>query len=466
MAIPFLADLPLFAGLSPEDLERLCAMAETVNIKAGDILIEEGSPGDALYIALSGNFEVSKRSGDRDVPIASSGPGDIIGEMSLLEQSARTASVRALEDSSLLKISRAAFEQLLLRSPQAALAVLHTVMGRLRNTELMLRQSEKMAALGTLSAGLAHELNNPAAAVRRSAGQLRDVVAHWQKTAARVSAAELSPQQVERINGLREELPLRSARPIQLTTLERNDLETAVQEYLEDGGAEDSWDLAPALVGLGFDVAELDRITEGLNPEQKVGILEWIGTGSTAYALLDEVKQGAERIAEIVKAVKQYSYLDQAPVQLVDVHEGLDNTLIIMKHKLKQGVSVHKDYDSTLPRIEAYASELNQVWTNLIDNAVDAMGGQGDLTIRTRKVDDRVQVQITDSGPGIPANVQSRIFEAFFTTKEPGVGTGLGLHISYNIITQKHSGDIRVESRPGETTFTVTLPLELPARKA
>ncbi len=465
MSVSFLADLPLFAGLSPEDLDQLYAMAETVEIKAGEVLIEEGSPGDTLYIVLSGNFEVSKRSGDRDVAIAASGPGEIIGEMSLLEQSARTASVRALEDSRLFKISRAAFEQLLLRSPQAALAVLHTVMGRLRNTELMLRQSEKMAALGTLSAGLAHELNNPAAAVRRSAGQLREVIAHWQKTTARVSAAELAPAQIARINDLREGLPMRTG-PAQLTTLARNDLETAVQEYLEDGGAEESWELAPALVGLGFDVAELGHITEGLNAEQKAALLEWVGAGSMVYTLLDEVKQGAGRISEIVKAVKQYSYLDQAPVQLVDVHEGLDNTLIIMKHKLKQGVTVHKDYDVTLPRIEAYASELNQVWTNLIDNAVDAMGGQGELTIRTRLMDDRVQVQITDSGPGIPTDVQSRIFDAFFTTKEPGVGTGLGLHISYNIITQKHAGDIRVESKPGETTFIVTLPRTLPMRKA
>jgi signal transduction histidine kinase len=192
-------------------------------------------------------------------------------------------------------------------------------------------------------------------------------------------------------------------------------------------------------------------LSDGLDPEQKAAFLEWLGTGSTVYTLLDELKQGAERISETVKAVKQYSYLDQAPIQLVDLHEGLDNTLVIMKHKLKQGVTVHKDYDPDLPRVEAYASELNQVWTNLIDNAIDAMDGQGEITIRTRGLDSRVQVKITDNGPGIPASVLPRIFDAFFTTKEPGVGTGLGLHITYNIIVQKHFGDIarnRGGSRP------------------
>jgi signal transduction histidine kinase len=465
MSLSFLAKLPLFTGLSRDDLERLYEMAETVNIKAGEVLIEEGSPGDALYVALSGRFEVSKRSGERDVPISACGPGDMIGEMSLVDQTPRTASVRAIEDASLLKISRTAFEQLLLQSPQAALAVLHTVMARLRNTELMLRQSEKMAALGTLSAGLAHELNNPAAAVKRSADQLRELIAHWQMTSARLSAAQLGPLEIERVNGLREALPLRAAEVARHDSLTRSDRESEVQEYLEQSGAEESWELAPALVRLGFDADALVALSDGLDPEQKAAFLEWLGTGSTVYTLLDELKQGAERISETVKAVKQYSYLDQAPIQLVDLHEGLDNTLVIMKHKLKQGVTVRKDYDASLPRVEAYASELNQVWTNLIDNAIDAMDGQGEITIRTRGLDSRVQVKITDNGPGIPASVLPRIFDAFFTTKEPGVGTGLGLHITYNIIVQKHFGDIRAESRPGETTFTVTLPLTLPARR-
>jgi signal transduction histidine kinase len=470
MSTAFLAQLPLFAGLSADDLDRLYDMAETVTLKRGESVMEEGSEGDALYVALSGSFEVWKRSGEREVIINRCGPGEIFGEMSLLENTPRMATVRAVTDSTLLRISQGAFEQLLMRSPQAAQAVLRTVTTRLRNTETLLRQSEKMAALGTLSAGLAHELNNPAAAVKRSAGQLREVIARWQHAAAHLSASRLDAGQIERVNALRSDLPQRAAVEQEMDALARSDAEYAVQTFLEDRGVEEAWELGPTLVEMGFSESELGELVRGLDETQTAALLEWLGIGSAVYALLDEVHQGAERISEIVKAVKQYSYLDQAPVQLVNLHEGLDNTLVILKHKLKQGVTVRREYDRSIPRVEAYASELNQVWTNLIDNAVDAMDGKGEIVIRTRGpkalegLDQRVQVEISDNGPGIPPEVQPRIFDAFFTTKEPGVGTGLGLHISYNIIVQKHYGDISVRSKPGETTFIVTLPTTLPDR--
>jgi signal transduction histidine kinase len=465
----FLRGLPLFAGLADEDLDRLCHMAKTETLSAGEVLMEEGSLGDALYVILDGTVEITKRSHERDLLIANRGPGEMLGEISLLEQTPRSATVRAAKDCRLLKINREDFQQLLTKSSTAAMAMLRTVTARLRNTELMLRQSEKMAALGTLSAGLAHELNNPAAAVSRSATQLRESLAGLQRHAAGLGALNPSLEAMAVVNALRIELPGRAASPVRLDPLARSDLEGEVGGWLEKQGVDQSWELAPAVVALGWDTADLERLTTPFTTAQKSVFLCWLATACSVYALLDEVSQGVGRISEIVRAVKSYSYLDQAPVQLVDVHEGLENTLVILRHKLKGGVTVVKDYTADLPRIEAYASELNQVWTNLIDNAIDAMNGYGELRIRTYRVDRPAEgsirtdlgVEISDNGPGIPSELKGRIFDAFFTTKELGKGTGLGLHITYNIVVNQHHGEIKVESQPGQTTFRVTLPVQL-----
>lgn len=469
MSQEFLRQLPLFADLSDEDLGRLYNMADIMTIRAGDVLMEEGSAGDALYVILDGEFAITKRAHDRDLWIANRGPGEVLGELSLLERAPRSATVRAATDCRLLRICREDFKLLLTRSSTAAVAMLRTVTARLRNTELMLRQSEKMAALGTLSAGLAHELNNPAAAVRRSASQLRDALAALQRHAAELGALNPSTAAMTVVNTLRMELPSRAANPVKLDPLARSDLEGEVGEWLEEQDVAEPWDLAPAIVALGWSAADLTTLIEPFTVTQKPVFLCWLATACMVYALLDEVGQGAERISDIIKAVKSYSYLGQAPVQLVDVHEGLENTLVILRHKLKGGVTVIKEYAPNLPRIEAYASELNQVWTNLIDNAVDALDGRGEIRIRTYGEqrpgdrDDRmdVVVEISDNGPGIPPEVQGRIFDAFFTTKEPGKGTGLGLHITYSIVVNQHHGEIKVASQPGQTTFRVTLPVQL-----
>ena len=469
MSQDFLRQLPLFAGLPEEDLDRLCDMARTETLPAGEVLMEEGGLGDALYVILDGTFEITKRSQERDLWIATRGPGEMLGEISLLERTPRSATVRAATDCRVLRICREDFEQLLTKSSSAAMAMLRTVTSRLRNTELMLRQSEKMAALGTLSAGLAHELNNPAAAVSRSATQLREALAGLQRHAAGLGALNPSPEAMAVVNTLRMELPQRATGPVRLDPLARSDREGEVGGWLEEQGVDLAWELAPAIVALGWDAADLERLTTPFTAAQKPVFLCWLATACTVYALLDEVSQGAGRISEIVKAVKSYSYLDQAPVQLVDVHEGIEDTLVILRHKLKGGVNVVKEYAPDLPRIEAYASELNQVWTNLIDNAIDAMNGQGELRIRTYGQDkpgdggtrSEIVVEISDNGPGIPPELQGRIFDAFFTTKEPGKGTGLGLHITYNIVVNQHHGEIKVESLPGQTTFRVTLPVLL-----
>jgi signal transduction histidine kinase len=450
----------LFAGLSEQDIDWLGRMAEPVYVQADEYLMREGEPGDALYLVMDGEFEVTKRSGNSDVVLAIRGVGEVFGEMSLLEQRPRSASARALKNSTLLKINQAVFNQLIETRPAATLSILRTVMGRLRNTEAMLRQNEKMASLGTLSAGLAHELNNPAAAAKRSSAQLRDLVSDWHRCAAELGMSGLTAPQNSLLDSLREEMIKRSLAPMQIDPLARSDRESELQTWLEDHSIDQAWEIAPVLIGFGWNAGDVAKLSQEFSPPQFAVVLRWLCVGCSIYSLLDEVNKSAERISEIVKAVKSYAFLDQAPIQNIDVHEGLENTLVILRSKLKTGVTVIRAYDPTLPRIEAYGSELNQVWTNIIDNAIDAMQGKGELKIKTRRQDECVVVEITDNGPGIPPEIQSRIFDLFFTTKPPGIGTGMGLHITYNII-QKHRGQINVESQPGATTFRVALPFQL-----
>jgi signal transduction histidine kinase len=425
-------------------------------------VLQEGEPGDALYVVLDGELEITKRQGGQDILLAVSRAGEFLGEMSLLEQTPRSASVRTLRESRLLVISQAAFQTLLSCSPSAPLTILHTLTSRLRNNESVLMQNEKMAALGTLAAGLAHELNNPAAAIRRSAAQLRDALTEREHLAAELSTLTNDPDRAKIVSTLQEETAKRTTTPIPSDPLTLSDQEDELQEWLEHHSVEQAWELAPVLVSFGWDRDELERLTEHFSTIQLPVVVRWLAASSSVYGLLEELAKSAEAISEIVKAVKTYSYLDQAPVQEVDVEESLENTLVILRPKIKAGISIARDYADDLPRIEAYGSELNQVWTNIIDNAIDAMRGQGELVLRTyTKDDDVIVVEITDNGPGIPPEIQPRIFEPFFTTKAPGVGTGLGMHIAYNIVVHKHNGQIQVASKPGETQFRVTLPRRL-----
>jgi signal transduction histidine kinase len=330
------------------------------------------------------------------------------------------------------------------------------------NQEMMLRQSEKMATLGTLTAGIAHELNNPAAATRRAAEQLREVSLRLEAAGQRLRAVSMTAAQQEALRALAARARERAGAPADLDALGRSDREAEVEQWLEARGLDDAWELAPALVGQGLEPAGLDRLAADFQGEALSAALAWAASLFPVYTLLDEIGEGSSRISAIVGALKTYSYLGQAPVQAVDLREGLDNTLVILRGKLKAGISVHREYASDLPKVQGYGSELNQVWTNLIDNAADAMGGKGRITIRTRRQDGWAVVEIEDDGPGIPEEIQPRIFDPFFTTKAPGAGTGLGLSTSYAIVTRKHGGQFRVESRPGRTLFTVRLPIQGP----
>jgi signal transduction histidine kinase len=328
------------------------------------------------------------------------------------------------------------------------------------NQELMLRQSEKLATLGTLAAGIAHELNNPAAATQRAAEQLRDVSARVEEASVRLRTLHLTVPAQEALRSLQQQARERAGAPGDLDALGRADREAAVESWLEERGARDAWRIAPALADHGLDPAALSRLAAVFEGEALVAALEWVAGWSAAYTLLHEIGQGSARISEIVGALKSYSYLGQAPAQTVDLREGLDSTLVILRNKLKAGISVHRDYGADVPKVPAHGSELNQVWTNLLDNAADAMDGRGEINIRTRREDGWAVVEIEDNGPGIPEEIAPRIFDPFFTTKPPGKGTGLGLSTSFSIVTQKHGGEIRVKSRPGLTRFTVKLPIE------
>ncbi|HET9590540.1 MAG TPA: ATP-binding protein [Anaerolineales bacterium] len=452
---------PLFNGLSDQELQQLMDDAEPVSLRAGEILIRQNDLGDCAYVVLAGEFEVQKQSGQSLIKIDLRTPGDVVGEMALLSRGPRNATVIAKTDGETLRIPQEAFEKLLASSSTVALTVLHWVISRLTQNEALLHQQEKMASLGTLSAGLAHELNNPAAAAQRSASQLGETQARWLGLTHRIEVAAFEENQTEWFHSFMQETARRFESPLKFDALEKIDLVDQLQAWLETNGTESAWELAPAMVSFGWNSEALEELKRQLSPALFHLSIQWLGTGCLMMGLLSEVLQTTERISQIVHAIKSYTYLDQAPLLEVDVHEGLENTLVIMQHKLKKGVTVKREYSPSLPRIEAFASELNQVWTNIIDNAVDAMSGKGELRIKTFEADNRVVVEIADNGPGIPDDIQTRIFDPFFTTKPPGQGTGLGLHISHDIVANRHQGQLLVESKPGETKFKIILPKQI-----
>ncbi len=448
---------PLFEGLSDEELQRLMDMAKPVSLRAGNILMRQGEPGDAAHVVIKGEFEIQKQTGQSVIKIDVRNPGDVVGEMALLSHAPRNATVIAKTDSETLRIPPEAFEELLLTSTTAAMAVLRWVMARLSQNESLLHQQEKMAALGTLSAGLAHELNNPAASAQRNAAELGRTLVRLQGLNHQIESMALKENLAGWLDSFMREASRRFSNPVKIDALERIDRVDELQSWLEENQVDAAWELAPALVSFGWSPEELENLHDSALFEVT---LQWLGIACLTVARVSEIQQASARISQIVQAMKSYTYLDQARLLEVDIHEGLESTLVIMLHKMKSGVTVRREYAPDLPRIEAYASELNQVWTNIIDNAIDAMNGSGVILLRTYAENDHVAVEIVDNGPGIPANIQSRIFEPFFTTKPPGQGTGLGLHISHDIVVNRHHGRLLLESRPGETIFKVLLPVK------
>ncbi|HEU4754981.1 MAG TPA: ATP-binding protein, partial [Armatimonadota bacterium] len=365
--------------------------------------------------------------------------------------------------SRLYRVPEEGFWQLLSACPAITREVMGTMAQRMQFLEATAQSQERLASLGTMAAGLAHELNNPAAAAHRASEHLREAVRSLQAQACLVSKSPLTGEQREYTTALQQELMERVACvegcAAALNPLEKSDREERLGEWLERSGVRDAWRLAPSFVDARVDAEWLQAAAQRLPPEALAPVVHWLQASLTVAGLIREVERSTERIARLVKAVKSYSYMDQAPQQRIDLHDGLEDTLTMLGHKLR-GLEVAREFDRSLPQVCAFGSELNQVWTNLIDNAADAAGDGGKITVRTRRENDRILVEVQDNGPGIPPEIEGRIFEPFFTTKGVGKGTGLGLVTSHRIVVGRHKGDLRVLSQPGDTRFQVRLPID------
>lgn len=449
----------LFAALNGEQTAWLIAHSEVVTFAAGETIFIAHEPAEALWVLLQGKIRSTLPVGGREATFETADqPGAWFGAVPVEEFTTYRASAKALDAARMLKIPRADVQHMLANGFPIAEHLLSGLSWGVQTVEALTRGQEKLTALGKLAAGLAHELNNPAAAVQRTAGALRRAIAAMQTAGPALVHAGITPEQADRLAGLvrprQESVP--AADP-----LARADLEDEIGTWLDEHGVEGAWDLAGVFVEAGYGRSDLDELGEAIPEAALPSAAGWLGGMLQSAALAGEIEAASERISSLVGAVREYTYLDRAVEQEVDVRAGLDQTLKIFGYRLR-GVAVTRDYDEDMPCITARGSELNQVWTNLIDNALDAMAEMREserrLTIGAHRDGECVMVVIGDNGPGIPAEVQPRIFEPFFTTKEVGEGTGLGLDISQRIVAG-HRGEIRVESRPGETRFRVSLPV-------
>jgi signal transduction histidine kinase len=458
-----LRTLFLFEALDDEQLDWLAEYGRVERHPSGPVYAE-GDDATCFYVLLSGAVALSRQvHGDQVEVTRTDQRGVYAGatQAYLGDQVPQVypTSLRAITDAEFFVLPADLFAAAMRKWFPMAMHLLEGLFFAMRNMQTIVGERERLLALGSLSAGLTHELNNPASAAVRATSVLRDRVTGMRHKLALIADGRLDGRQLRHLVDLQEKAVKRMAAAPQLTPIETSDAEDAVGDWLDDHDIAGAWDLAPTLVAGGVDPAWLEQVGEVVGADNVESAVRWITYTLDTELLMGEIDDSVTRISALVAAAKQYSQLDRAPHQTVDVHDLLKATLVMLNAKIPNGITVVKEFDRNLPVIPAYAAELNQVWTNLIDNAIGAMGDTGTLTVRTGQEDDWIFVEIADTGPGIPPEIRPRIFQPFFTTKPVGEGTGLGLDISYRIVINKHHGDIRVESVPGDTRFRVMLPI-------
>jgi len=457
----------LFESLDDEQLAWLSEHGYCENWSGGQSVYTEGEPSTCFYVLLTGTMSMHRRVENTEVETGRTNQRGVYSgaTQSFVKGMADVpywGSARAVTDCEFWVIGAAEFGEKFREWFPMAMHLLEGLTMGFRSSQVIIGQRERLLSLGRLSAGLTHELNNPAAAAVRATATLRELVSKIRRKLVHLATADVDPKALVALTDLQEAAVEKMAKAEKLSPMEVSEAEDEISGWLDDHGIDDGWDLAPTLVAAGVDSEWLDEVAETV-PASLADGLHWVTYALEIEQLMGEIEDSTGRISHLVAAAKQYSQMDRAAHQDIDVRDGLKSTLVMLSHKIKErGINVVKDFDHTLPTVPAHPAELNQVWTNLIDNAIYAMAEGGTLTVRTVREDGWVLVEICDTGAGIPVEMQQKIFEPFFTTKPVGEGTGLGLDISYRVIAQRHGGDLRVVSHPGDTRFQVRLPLTEP----
>ena len=447
--------IPTFADLPDDQIAWFLGQSEEVKLNAGEVYARQGDPPEAMFVLLEGEFEWRGDIGGETVVLVGKA-GDVAGALPFSRMKELKVTGRAMSAGRILRFPSARFPDLIQKMPELAKRLVGVMSDRIREVTRIQEQRDRLAGLGKLSAGLAHELNNPASAAKRAAAQLRDTLKRIKDASHELGRRELTPTQKAEIEKLESFFSQRDEPPPDALTI--SDLEDQIDSLLRSHGQNDLWQLAAELAQKGIQPAALESLFENLDAGTARAALVRIAASVEIASLLKEIESSTSRISDLVRAIKEYTFMDQSPVQNVDVVKSLETTLTILNHKLKRGVTVQRDYQPVPLLVDSFGSALNQVWTNVIDNAIDAMSGKGELRVRTYRDDGCVVVEIGDNGPGISPEITPHIFEPFFTTKGVGEGTGLGLDTVQRIV-RKHRGNIQVSSKPGDTRFQIRLPL-------